>query len=64
MKVYSEHCTQNIVYNNTTQYKQANLIAILQSTIFEMVKFEVNVFCVNLPLTHNINNGYKFTFKS
>ena len=25
MKVYSEHCTQDIVNNNKTQYKQANI---------------------------------------
>ena len=30
MKVYSAHCTQNIVNINKTQYKQANLSTILQ----------------------------------
>ena len=52
MKVYSEQCTQNIVNNNKTHYKQANVATILQSTIFEKVKFEVSNNCVNLPLTH------------
>jgi len=35
MKVYSDHCTQNIANNIKTQYKQANLTTVLQSTIFE-----------------------------
>ena len=30
MKVHSEHCTQNIVNINKTQYKQANVSTILQ----------------------------------
>ena len=30
MKVYSEHCSQNIVNMNKTQYKQANVSTILQ----------------------------------
>ena len=43
MKVYSEHYNQNIVNNNKTQYKQAHLTTILQSTmLFERAKFEVN----------------------
>ena len=48
MKVYSGRCTQNIVNNNKTQYKQANLSTVLQSTTFERGKFEVNEFCFNL----------------
>ena len=48
MKVYSERCTQNIVNNNKTQYKQANLTTVLQSTMFDRGKFEVNDFCFNL----------------
>ena len=30
MKVYSEHCSQNIVNINKTQYKQANVSTMLQ----------------------------------
>ena len=30
MKVYLEHCTQNIINNNKTQYKQTHLSTILQ----------------------------------
>ena len=45
MKVYSEHCTRNIINNNKTQYKQAHLTTILQATMFEGGKFEVNDFC-------------------
>ena len=52
MKVYSEHCIQDIVNNDKKQYKQANLNTILQFTMFERGKFEVNDFCVNLPLTY------------
>ena len=52
MKVYLEHCTHNVVNNNKTQYKQANVTTVLQSTMFERGKFEVNDFCVTLPLTH------------
>ena len=48
--LYSEHCTQNIVNNNKTQYKQANVTAV--ATVFENGKLEVTDFCVNLPLTH------------
>ena len=62
MKIYSEHCTQNIVNNNQTQYKQVDFTTILQATMFERGKFEVNDFCINLPLTY-LNNGYKFIFK-
>ena len=43
MKVYSEHSTWNIV-NNKTQYKEANITTILQSTMFEKGKFDVNDF--------------------
>jgi len=49
MKVYSECCTQSVVINNK-QYKQANLTTIPQATMFERDKFDVNDFCVNLPL--------------
>ena len=49
IKVYSEHCTQNTFNNNKIQYKLANLTTLLQCTVFERGKFEVNDFCVNLP---------------
>jgi len=38
----SEHYNHNIV-NNKAQCKQANLPIILQSTMFERGKFEVNI---------------------
>ena len=62
MKVYSEHCTQNIVNNNKAHYKQAHLTTTLQSTMFERGKFEVNDLCQFIPDTF-LNNGYKFIFK-
>jgi len=40
MKVYSECCQQQ------TQYKQAHLTTILQVSMFEKGKLEVNDFCV------------------
>ena len=46
MNVYSEHCTQNFFSNNKTQYKQANLTTIPQSTMFERGKFKRSDFCV------------------
>ena len=52
MNVYSDQCTQNIVNNSKTQYKQANVTTILQSTMFERGKFEVSDFGFNLPLPH------------
>ena len=55
MKVYSEHCTQNIVNNNKTQYKQANITTILQATMFKRGKFEVNDFYVNLYTYLNVS---------
>ena len=36
MKVYSEHCSQNIVNINKTQYKQANLSTILQVSLLSL----------------------------
>ena len=70
--VYSEHCTQNIANDNKTQYKQANLTAILQAMMFERGKFEGIGFCVNLPNTYLYNGynnlysviEYRFIFKS
>ena len=52
MKVYSEHCIQNIVNNNKIQYKQDNSATILQSAMFEKGKYEDNDCYVNLPLIH------------
>ena len=49
MEVYSGCCTQCIVNKNKTQYKQANLTTVIQATMFERGKSDVNTFCVNLP---------------
>jgi len=58
MKVHIEHCTQNIVNSNKTQYKQANVTTILQSIMFERSKFEINDLCQFTPDTY-LNNGFK-----
>ena len=42
MKVYSGHCSQNIVNINKTQYKQTNLSTILQVRLL--------TFCFGWPI--------------
>jgi hypothetical protein len=49
MKVYSEHCTQNIVNNNKTQYKQAHLNIILQTTCLKGVNLNSITFVSIFP---------------
>ena len=40
MRVYSEHCTQNIVDNGKRQCIQANLTTTLHSTMFVVDKLK------------------------